>query len=85
MSTGNEMLNEMYRQQRQDRELERLAERRYEIARDASRMLIARDGLSTLDADKIARQSVEFADALIAELQRPTADDTDDTGKEPGE
>lgn len=77
MSTDNPMLDEMYRQQRQDRELERLVERRYEIARDASRMLIARDGLSTLDADKIARQSVEFADALIAELQRPTADNTD--------
>lgn len=59
--------------------------RRYEIARVVAHALISRGAVVTgLLSQDIARRAVEFADLLIAELQRPTVDDTDDTGKEPG-
>lgn len=67
--TGDESFTAMER----DLMLMDMDQRRYEIARDVARMLIARDGLVALDVDRIAWRSVKFADALIARLQRPTA------------
>lgn len=54
--------------------------RRYEIARNAAYAMIRADQFpkSPLVLRNIALRSVEFADALITELQRPTADNTDE-------
>jgi hypothetical protein len=70
----DEVGKEMIRDERQQaKETRRLNQRRYEIARSAASALIRyghpADGTF---AKELARKSVEFADALIAELQKST-------------
>jgi hypothetical protein len=74
----DEMGKEMIRdERRQAEESRRLNQRRYEIARSAAHAMIRQGNLTSgLLVKELARKSVEFADALIAELQH-------ESGKEP--